>query len=618
MPYGDSGYSYEVVPHGGLPGFPTSYDSSGFTSGTAPFSSGGGCGYAQATNWPPDTDLLAVHSVDVPAGASGVSVSVAIDNDIEVYWDGTPLGPLTQHDGCASNDNPVTYPVSQSLAQPGTHQVAVRAIDRGALTYFDATVRAAEAGLTITTGAALKATVNQPYQTSLAATGGTPPYTWSVSSPDGATNGGLPCQGAACGSANYLPTAAGGQPLSFDPTTGVISGVPAYAGSSTFKLTVTDSASPPATASETVSLTVDTPFVGFPQTWALCLAGYCPPEPHRFNSGYGSDPPGGVITNPHVAFLVVGKWWCTLFGTNQPPGCPRGYANPQTCPGCAAEASGILGALNSLALGDYSDSDAGGYDYPLANEYYKVTGCGLLGAGCNQTYVGSGLQIRHYAPHGGTLWAGPFDPGQVVDTPSNVGGRHVKSKLGATLNNVAGGFGIDGQSDVDDTVFVLLYAPNLLTCPSNNLNVNSQTGPGTATSYGSFVYAKIQLEDTSVAATHCAGDLNDHFPTSTTLSPEQWATFATSHELDEAITSPGGTPALESGGWIVQGQSQVADSCQVRNPVGGTNEGGSAYPYFNFTRDTRGSVVAAYIDPGGVPETNGECGPDVATAIPPG
>ena len=146
LPYGDGGYSYEVVSHGGLPGFPTSYDSSGFASGTAPFSSGGGCGYAQATNWPPDTDLLAVHSVDVPAGASGVSVSVAIDNDIEVYWDGTRLGPLTQHDGCASNDNPVTYRVAQPLAQPGTHQVAFRAIDRGALTYFDATVRAAQAG----------------------------------------------------------------------------------------------------------------------------------------------------------------------------------------------------------------------------------------------------------------------------------------------------------------------------------------------------------------------------------------------------------------------------------------------------------------------------------------
>ena len=145
MPYGDSGYSYKVVSSGELPGFPTKYDSSGFASGTAPFSNGpGGCGNPQATDWPSSTDLLAVHAVDVPAGATGVSVSVGIDNDIVVYWDGTKIGS-NSHDGCASNDS-FTYQVPQSLSQPGHHEVAFRAIDRGALTYFDATVRATGGG----------------------------------------------------------------------------------------------------------------------------------------------------------------------------------------------------------------------------------------------------------------------------------------------------------------------------------------------------------------------------------------------------------------------------------------------------------------------------------------
>jgi hypothetical protein len=146
MPYGDGDYSYEVVPTGGLSGFPTSYDSTGFATGTAPFSSGpsGGCGYPQATNWPPNTDLLTVHSVDIPAGATGISVSVGIDNDIGVDRDGTQIGSAP-HDGCASNDY-VTFDVPQNLSQPGEQQVAFRAIDCGGQTYFDATVRATSSG----------------------------------------------------------------------------------------------------------------------------------------------------------------------------------------------------------------------------------------------------------------------------------------------------------------------------------------------------------------------------------------------------------------------------------------------------------------------------------------
>jgi hypothetical protein len=145
LPYGASGYSYEVVPSGAVPGFPTTYDSSGFALGTAPFSNGARCGYLSATGWPENTDLLATHSVDIPPGASGISISVAIDNDIVVYWDGTEILPKQFHDGCASYDS-FTWDVPQALSKPGTHQVAFRAIDRGAGTFFDATVRAAQTG----------------------------------------------------------------------------------------------------------------------------------------------------------------------------------------------------------------------------------------------------------------------------------------------------------------------------------------------------------------------------------------------------------------------------------------------------------------------------------------
>jgi hypothetical protein len=73
-----------------------------------------------------------------------------------------------------------------------------------------------------------------PYTQAVAAVGGTAPYTWSVSS-------------------GALPTG-----LSLDPNTGIISGTPTGARSSTFTIEATDSTSPtPQDTTETLSLTVD-------------------------------------------------------------------------------------------------------------------------------------------------------------------------------------------------------------------------------------------------------------------------------------------------------------------------------------------------------------------------
>jgi hypothetical protein len=148
MPYGAGGYSYLVVQNGGLPGFEApGFDESatGFTSGgQAPFSNSARCGYPQATYWPENTDLLTRKSVFVPADDSNLSVSIAIDNDADVYWNGTLIGSVT-HDGCATEDS-FTFQVPASSLQLGQDNLlAVRAIDRGAGTYFDATVRASSA-----------------------------------------------------------------------------------------------------------------------------------------------------------------------------------------------------------------------------------------------------------------------------------------------------------------------------------------------------------------------------------------------------------------------------------------------------------------------------------------
>jgi large repetitive protein len=87
----------------------------------------------------------------------------------------------------------------------------------------------------ITTSSLPNAQEGQPYSATLAATGGTTPYTWSAT--------GLPAN------------------LAVDPSTGVISGTPAAGTAGTYSIgvTVTDSDVTPETATATLSLTVVPP-----------------------------------------------------------------------------------------------------------------------------------------------------------------------------------------------------------------------------------------------------------------------------------------------------------------------------------------------------------------------
>ena len=95
------------------------------------------------------------------------------------------------------------------------------------------TVSAAPSTLTIASANLSAAQTGSSYTATLSATGGTPGYTWSVS-------------------AGKLPA---GLSLS---SGGVISGTPTKTGTSSFTVTVTDSASPAQTASATESITVGT------------------------------------------------------------------------------------------------------------------------------------------------------------------------------------------------------------------------------------------------------------------------------------------------------------------------------------------------------------------------
>ena len=75
-------------------------------------------------------------------------------------------------------------------------------------------------------------TVNQPYSTSVSGSGGVPPYTWSVTPA-------LPAN------------------LSFDTTTGAITGTPVTVGTSSHTFTLHDSLSPPQTVQRSLTLTIN-------------------------------------------------------------------------------------------------------------------------------------------------------------------------------------------------------------------------------------------------------------------------------------------------------------------------------------------------------------------------
>lgn len=143
VPYGAPGYRYMVVAHGALPTFQNpAFDDSGFGTGAAPFGSGGSCPLDATvqTSWPTDTDILVRKTINFPAGASGVTIGAAIDNDIQVYWNGSLVGSHI-HEGCATQDS-LLVSVPDALVQAGNNLLAVRGVDRGVISFLDIRVSA--------------------------------------------------------------------------------------------------------------------------------------------------------------------------------------------------------------------------------------------------------------------------------------------------------------------------------------------------------------------------------------------------------------------------------------------------------------------------------------------
>ncbi len=141
-----AGYRYLVTTKDGGPeDFEApSFDDAGWTVGSAPFGSMGishSCAlfnhHPPVTDWPLNTDILVRKRFSMSA-AGQVSIQVAIDNDVQVFLNGVNVsGGLNEREGCATRPgipDPFTF---YGSVQAGENVIAIRARDRGVISYLD-------------------------------------------------------------------------------------------------------------------------------------------------------------------------------------------------------------------------------------------------------------------------------------------------------------------------------------------------------------------------------------------------------------------------------------------------------------------------------------------------
>jgi hypothetical protein len=178
---------------------------------------------------------LQITTTSLPGGTAGTAynASLVATGGVAPYtWtvaSGLPAGLSLSATGTISGtpmtagSYNVTVKVTDAAAYQATAVVAIVIAAAGCQTC---------GGLGISTASVPGGTVGSAYSATLAASGGTSPYTWSIS-------------------AGQLPPG-----LSLASTTGVISGSPSSAGSYSFTAMVTDSASSHNTASQAYTLTI--------------------------------------------------------------------------------------------------------------------------------------------------------------------------------------------------------------------------------------------------------------------------------------------------------------------------------------------------------------------------
>ena len=203
----------------------------------------------------PSTTLQAAGGVGpyTWALAAGSSLPAGLSLSTAGVLSGTPT---------AASSGPLTFVVTDSSTTPNTAQASLTLTISGG--------GGGGGGLTLTTTSLPAATLNTAYSTTLAATGGVTPYTFTLANST-ALSAGLTLSAA-----------------------GVISGTPTTAGSTPFSVTVTDSTTPTAlTLTSNLSITVNTtagPSCGNMSTGnGASLNGYVPfPSTNLWNTNIAS------------------------------------------------------------------------------------------------------------------------------------------------------------------------------------------------------------------------------------------------------------------------------------------------------------------------------------------
>jgi hypothetical protein len=174
-----------------------------------------------------------ITTTSVPAGQVGVAYSTMVQatgGTTPYSWSITS-GALPAGVTLAAG----TGSISGTPTASGSFNFTVKVTDSSSQTgtkAFTLTIAAAPNPVQITTSSLPSAQVNTSYSTTLAASNGTTPYSWSITS-------------------GSLPTG-----LTLSAATGAISGTPTTAGTSNFTVKVTDSGSPATSASANLSITV--------------------------------------------------------------------------------------------------------------------------------------------------------------------------------------------------------------------------------------------------------------------------------------------------------------------------------------------------------------------------
>jgi Putative Ig domain len=182
-----------------------------------------------------EATTLQVTTATVPGALTGepYSATLAASGGVAPYTWSLSSGSLP----AGLTLDPSTGTITGTPAAPGTSPFTVAVTDSSNPAEFAAetlTIAVTEP-LKVTTTSLPGAIAGAPYSATLAASGGTAPYTWSLSS------GSLPAG------------------LTLDPSTGTITGTPAAPaapGTSTFTVIVTDSSNPAEFAAATLSITV--------------------------------------------------------------------------------------------------------------------------------------------------------------------------------------------------------------------------------------------------------------------------------------------------------------------------------------------------------------------------